>query len=311
MYSNASTTARNFTVHLRFKFKYGDIASHWESVSSLNFFVMSSKFRHSKDKPDSHLKIPEQALSCCKAFTYRNCTQDIMCLSVTKLNLYLMCHILSPRFSVLAFFLWLCSSTMFSQNNIYVIAGINKYFPNANLKIGNVNPVGKYGFLGGIGVERKIKKNYVSLEISYSSNNLETTIGPFFFPGDSPFEPGSFYHTKYYLKNVNVVPTFNCSLIKKILYIPVGIVMQKTFTSMDTKLIRPDNTYEDNNFTYKIPDYNIAIYTGLNLNINPKNSPTFFISFRYFMNLFRMNPIYPEYKKLNISIASFSTGVKF
>ncbi len=48
---------------LAFEIENGDIAAHWESVSSVNFFVMSSKFRHSKDRPGPHFKIPEHALS--------------------------------------------------------------------------------------------------------------------------------------------------------------------------------------------------------------------------------------------------------
>lgn len=62
MYNNAFITSRNSRRRLRFRLKNGDIAPHWESVSSLNFSVMSSKFRRSKDRPGSHFKIPEQAL---------------------------------------------------------------------------------------------------------------------------------------------------------------------------------------------------------------------------------------------------------
>jgi cation transport ATPase len=48
---------------VRLRLKKGDIKAHWESVSSLNFFVISLNFGHNKDRHDSLLfKFPNTLL---------------------------------------------------------------------------------------------------------------------------------------------------------------------------------------------------------------------------------------------------------
>ena len=201
------------------------------------------------------------------------------------------------------------TSDAFSQNSIYAFSG-----PNLSLVSGYKNDkffktTNKFGYIAGMGVERKIKNNSASLEISFAINKFEMKAGPYFFPGDLPTGSGSFYNTKYSIKNINITPIFRYNLIKKRLYIPLGVGLQKSFPTVESELITPDRSSESQVIFYQIPNVNISINAGLTFFINKTNRPSVFISSRYSRNLISIKPQFPGYKKINISSISVLLGI--
>ena len=122
---------------------------------------------------------------------------------------------------------------------------------------------------------------------------------------------GSFFITNYNIKTINIIPSFNYALIKGRLYIPMGIGIQKTFSSFDSELLRPDlsSTSQTVEF-YQIPNFNITPNTGIDLTFNSSQKITFYSSFKFSYNLIPIKPLFQDYKKINIFILSASIGIK-
>jgi len=197
-----------------------------------------------------------------------------------------------------------------SQSQFYVISGINKTVFVRSTKNSLVNTSGRYGYIGGFGLEKKIKDHSFSIELNFTYQDFDIKTGPLFFPGDSPTGSGSFYQTNNSVKSVSINPTFNYYLLQGKIFIPIGIGARRTFSSFDSRLIRPVFVSHSETIIYDVPKNNISINTGLGATIYKADKSEFFSLLRYSIDLAPLDPTISELKKIYVSSIMLSIGMK-
>jgi hypothetical protein len=198
-----------------------------------------------------------------------------------------------------------------SQSQFYVISGINKTMFVRFNKNSLVNTSGQYGYMGGFGLEKKIKDHSFSIELNFTYQDFDIKVGPFFFPDDPPTGSGSFYQTNNSVKSVSINPTFNYYLLQGRIFIPIGIGARRTFSSFDSRLIRPIFVSNSETIFYNVPKNNISINTGLGATIYKADKSEFFSLLRYSIDLVPLEPTITELKKIYVSSITLSLGIKF